>query len=124
MSTYPTTPPLQHRFITVKFADISTQDSVWVVPGFRGRIRKISSVIDNAITVADAGITVEIGGVAVTGAALTVAFTGSGAGTVDFAVVPAGSTNVFAADQAIEVIADGNSTTTAMCWVTLELEPF
>lgn len=124
MSTYPAAPPLTHRFMTVKFADVSAADSVWIVPGFRGRIRKIHSVIDNAITVADANITVEIGGTAVTGAALVVAFTGSGAGTVDTAVVPAGSTNVFTPTQAIEVITDGGSTTTAMCWVTLELEPF
>lgn len=122
-STYPSPPPLHHRFVQTTIADISTAGSAWVVPGFRGRIRKIHSVIDAAITAADAAITVEIGGTAVSGAALTIAFTGSAAGNVDSATVPFGSTNSFAPDEAIEVITDGGSTTASKAVITMELEP-
>lgn len=122
-STYPSPPPVHHRFVTVQLADVSTASSAWVVPGFRGRIRKIHAVIDTAITVADAAITVEINGTAVTGAALTIESTSSAAGDTFSATVPFGSTNSFDVDDAIEVITDGGSTTASKGVFTLELEP-
>ena len=123
MSTYPSPPPLHHRFVQTTIADVSTASSAWVVPGFRGRIKKIHSVIDTAITVADAAITVQVNGTAVSGAALTIAFTGAAAGDVDSATVAAGSTNRFDENDAIEVITDGGSTTASKAVITLELEP-
>lgn len=123
MSTYPAAPPLHHRFLTVVIPDVSTADSIWIVPGFRGRIRKLHSVIDTAISTADAAITVEIGGTAVTGAALTIESTNSAVGDIASAVVPFGSTNSFTAAQALEVITDGGSSTTSKATITLELEP-
>ena len=122
MSTYPKQPPLTHRFVPVDIVDISTASSNWVVPGFRGRIKAIHSVINAAITSANAAITVEIGGTAVAGAALTIATAGSAAGDVDSAVVPVGATNSFTESQAIEVITDGGSSTTSKSRITLELE--
>lgn len=122
-NTYPSTPPLQNRFVTVQLADISTASSAWVVPGFRGQIKKIHSVINGAITSGDAAITVEIGGTVVTGAALTIANASSAAGDVDSVDVAIGSTNRFDVGDAIEVITDGGSTNTVIGVFTLELEP-
>ena len=123
MATYPSAPPLQNKVLTVQIDDISTAGSVWVVPGFRGRIVKMHSVISGAITTADAAITVEIGGTAVSGASLTIANSGSAAGTVDSVTVGQGSTNAFGVSDAIEVITDGGSTGTVVAVITLEVAP-
>lgn len=123
MSTYPAAPPVHHRFINVQLDDVSAGGpSVWVVPGFRGRIRKLHSVVDGAISGADAGITVEIGGTAVSGAVLTITQP-STAGDVDSVTVPFGSTNSFEPDEAIEIITDQASTGTVAAVFTLEVEP-
>lgn len=121
-NTYPRQPPLNHRFMTVDMADISTAGSAWFVPGFRGKIKRIHSVIDGAIATADAAITVEIGGTAVSGAALTIANASSAAGDVDSVDVAVGSTNRFTETDAIEVITDGSSTNTVKAVFTFELE--
>lgn len=124
MSNYPTSPPLQSRFVQVRIDDVSTAQSAWVVPGFRGRIRKASSVIDGALATSDAAITFEIGGTAVSGLSLTLAQSGSAAGDVDQDEVgPLEGTATFDEDQAIEVITDGASTNTVAAVFTLEVEP-
>lgn len=123
MSTYPSAPPLQNKFVQVQLADISTGSSAWVVPGFRGRIKRLHSVINGAISGADAAITVEVGGTAVTGAALTIANASSAAGDVDSVTVAQGSTNRFDQNDAIEIVTDGGSTGTVIGVFTLELEP-
>ena len=117
----PYIPPLQNKFLTVKMPDISTADQVYVVPGFNGRIRKIHSVIDGAITGSDADLTAKIGGTAVTGGLITVAISGSGAGTVDTATPTA--LNYFTSTEAIEIETDGASTNTIGVAITFELEP-
>lgn len=118
---YPVQFPLTWKPVTVRIADVSTAASVWVYPGFRGKIKKVFSVLHGAITVADANVTVEIGGTAVTGAALVIATAGSAAGTVDSATPTA--LNTFTESQPIEVITDGGSTTAMPLEVTLWLEP-
>jgi uridine phosphorylase len=120
-SVYPSPPPLHHRFVTVRLNDVATPSSAWVVPGFRGKIRKITTVIDAAITIADTIMTAEIGGVLVQGSSITIAFTGSAAGTIDSAV-PTGA-NTFTPEQAIEIVTDGAGTGPSAAVVTLELEP-
>lgn len=120
-NTYPSAPPLASRFITVDIDDISTGASFFVVPGFRGEIVKISTVLNGAITNADADVTCEIGGTLVAGSLITIAASGSGAGVVDTAV-PTGA-NVFDEDEAIEVITDGASTGAVKVTVTLECRP-
>lgn len=121
MSTYPSPPPLQNRFLTARIDDISTADQVYVVPGFRGKIKKMYSVIAGAISGADADLTAKIAGTAVTGGVITVAQSGSAAGDVDTAT-PSGA-NTFTESQAIEVETDGASTGTVEVVITLELEP-
>lgn len=123
MSTYPSPPPLQNRFLNVQIADVSAAASSWVVPGFRGRIKTFHCTIQTAITTADAALTIEINGTAVSGAALTIESTGSAAGDTFSVAVPVGSTNSFDVDDALEVISDGGSSTISVGTVTLELEP-
>ena len=119
-NTYPTTPPLSHRFVTVQIEDISTAGQKFFVPGFRGKIKKMSSVINGAIATADADLTAKIGGTAVTGGLITVATAGSAAGDVDTATPSAN--NAFTPTDAIEIETDGASTNTVEVVVTLELE--
>ena len=120
-NTYPTTPPNSRRFLTGQIVSISTADQVYIIPGFAGRIVKIWSVIETAITSNDADLTCKIGGTAVTGGLITVANSGSAAGTVDSATPTA--LNTFTAGQAIEIETDGASSTTSLVTITLELDP-
>jgi hypothetical protein len=118
---YPYVPPLQSVFITTQLADVSAPSTVFVVPGFTGRIKKVWSVLNNAITLADSALSLAIGANNVTGGSWTVPFTGSAAGTVNSAV-PTGA-NVFQNGDAIKITTDGGSTTTSILTVTLEVEP-
>ena len=120
MSTYPKQPPLNHRFMTVQIEDISTAGQKYVVPGFRGKIKNIHSVINGAIATADADLTAKISGTAVTGGVITVTASGSAAGDVDTATPTANHT--FTATEAIEIETDGASTNAVEVVITLELE--
>ena len=112
---------LKTKLVTVPIGDISTAGSVWAVPGIAGTIVKISNVIDTTITTANAGLTFEIGGVAVTDAAITIAFSGSLPGDVDQSTPSA--LNVIAANEAIEIVKDGLSTVASEGVVTFEILP-
>ena len=106
--------------LTVDMSDISTASSVWVVAPYAGKIVKIYSVINGAITVGDAAITVELGGTAVTGAGITIANSGSAAGIVDSSTPTA--LNTVTAGQAIEIISNGGSTDTCRATFTVVIE--
>lgn len=106
----------QTRELTVIIDDISTAGSVFIASPYAGTITSIQSVIDGAITVADAVITSEIGGVTVTDSAITIANAGSGAGVVDSATPSAA--NVLAVGDALEAITDGGSTGTVKGTIT------
>ena len=112
---------LKTKLVTVPIGDVSASGSVWVVPGIAGSIVKISNVIDAAITSADAGLTFEIGGTAVTNGAITIANSGSGAGDVDSSAPTA--LNVITASEAIEIVKDGLSSTASNGVVTFEILP-
>lgn len=91
-----------------QLADVSTADQVYVPVPFGGRAVRVKVAIDAAITVANAVVTVKYAGTSL--GTVTVAFTGSAAGsvfeaTLNGAEVPAGG--------AIEIETDGASTTTA-----------
>lgn len=120
-NSYPSTPPDYHKLITVEIPDISTADQRFVSPGFRGKIKKISSALNGAIATADATLTAKIGGTAVTNGVITVAFSGSAAGDVDTAT-PSGA-NTFTEDQAIEIETDGASTNAVAVVITFEVAP-
>ena len=100
---------LNDYFLTAKVTDISTAGSTFVAVPDGGNIVKIITTIKNAISTADAAITFEIGGTAVTNGAITVTQSGSAAGDVDTSVPTAA--NRVEEDGTIEIISDGASAT-------------
>jgi hypothetical protein len=118
---YPVQFPHNWVPICISMPDVSAAASIWATPGFRGRLRKIVTTLNTAITGADANVTVEIGGTLVAGSAIVVTQSGSAAGDVDTATPT--SANSFTDSQALEVITDGASSTTAILHVVLWCEP-
>ena len=107
---------LNDYFITAKIADISTASSTFVAVPDGGKIIKIITALQGALTSANAGISFEIGGTAVTGGGITVAYSGSAAGDVDTAE-PTGANEV-SEGGTIEMITDGASSGTKKLNVT------
>ena len=99
---------LNDYFLHAAIADISTASSTYVAVPDGGKIIKIITALQGAISGGDAAITFEIGGTAVTGGAITVANSGSAAGDIDTAEPTAA--NVVAEGGSIEMITDGGST--------------
>ena len=107
-------------YLTVKMTTVSTAGSTWIVCPVKAKINKIYSVLNGTIATADAAITVEIGGVAVTNAGITIAYSGSAAGDIDSSTPTA--KNVVNAGQAIEIITSGASTNAIAADFTLVME--
>ena len=107
---------LNDYFLTAKVTDISTAGSTFVAVPDGGNIVKIYTSIKNAITTADAAITFEIGGTAVTNGAITVTQSGSAAGDVDSSTPTAA--NRVEEGGSIEIISDGASATACEMIVT------
>ena len=99
---------LNDYIITTEIEDISTASSTFVAIPDGGKIVKIITALQGAISGANAAITFEIGGTAVTGGAITVAHSGSAAGDVDTATPTAA--NRVEEDGTIEMITNGGST--------------
>ena len=99
---------LNDYFLTAEIEDVSTASSTFVAVPDGGKIVKIITALQGAISGANAAITFEIGGTAVTGGAITVAHSGSAAGDVDTAEPTA--LNRVEEDGTIEMITDGGST--------------
>jgi len=118
---YPYIPDERNVFITAYLADVSTAGQIYVTPGFSGKIVKVHTALNGAIATADAGLTLKIGGTAVTGGTITIAYTSSAAGDVDSCTPTA--LNSFTSTQAIEIETDGASTNTIPVMITLELAP-
>ena len=107
---------LNDYFITAKIADISTASSTFVPIPDGGRVIKILTALQAVIATANGGITFEIGGTAITGGGITVAYSGSAVGDVDTAEPTAA--NEVAEGGTIEMITDGASTNAAVLYVT------
>jgi len=107
---------LNDYFITSTIADISTASSTFVPVPDGGRVVKIITALQGAIGTANAAITFEIGGTAITGGGITVAYSGSAAGDVDTAEPTAA--NEVLEDGTIEMITDGASSNTIKLVVT------
>ena len=107
---------LNDYFLTAEIEDISTASSTFVAVPDGGKIIKIITALQGAISGADAGLSFEIGGTAVTGGCITVAHSGSAAGTVDSSVPTA--LNRVEEDGTIEILTDGASTGAKKCLVT------
>jgi len=98
---------LNDYFVTAEIEDISTASSTFVAIPDGGRIIKIITALQGAISGGNAAISFEIGGTAVTGGGITVAHSGSAAGTVDSAEPTAA--NRVEEGGTIEMITDGAS---------------
>ncbi len=107
---------LNDYFLTSTIADISTASSTFVPVPDGGKVIKIITALQGAIGTANAAITFEIGGTAITGGGITVAYSGSAAGDVDTAEPTAA--NEVAEDGTIEMITDGASSNTRKLVVT------
>ena len=107
---------LNDYFLTSTIADISTASSTFVPVPDGGKVIKIFTALQGAIATANAAITFEIGGVAITGGAITVTQSGSAAGDIDTAEPTAA--NEVAEDGSIEMITDGASSNTIKLVVT------
>ena len=107
---------LNDYFLTAEIEDISTASSTFVAVPDGGKIIKIITALQGAISGADAGLSFEIGGTAVTGGGITVAHSGSAAGDVDTAVPTA--LNRVEENGTIEILTDGGSTGAKKCLVT------
>ena len=107
---------LNDYFLTSTIADISTASSTFVPVPDGGKVIKIITALQGAIGTANAAITFEIGGTAITGGAITVTQSGSAAGDIDTAEPTAA--NDVAEDGSIEMITDGSSANTIKLVVT------
>jgi len=107
---------LNDYFLTSTIADISTASSTFVPVPDGGKVIKIFTALQGAIGTANGGITFEIGGTAITGGGITVAYSGSAAGDVDTAEPTAA--NEVSEDGTIEMITDGASSNTIKLVVT------
>ena len=107
---------LNDYFLTSTIADISTASSTFVPVPDGGKVIKIITSIKNAISSANAALSWEIGGTAITGGGITVTQSGSAAGDIDTAEPTAA--NEVAEDGSIEMITDGSSSNTIKLVVT------
>jgi hypothetical protein len=107
---------LNDYFLTSKITNISASGSTFVPVPDGGKVIKIITSIKNAISSANAALTWEIGGTAMTGSAITVTQSGSAAGDVDTSEPTAA--NDVAEGGTIEMISDGGSSTACECVVT------
>jgi hypothetical protein len=104
-------------FITVQLADVSTASAVLVPISRSCTLTKVTSVINNAITAADAVISVsKTGGTSI--GTFTIANSGSAEGTIDEFTPTLNNTLV--AGNWVKIATDGASSTTAPVTFLLE----
>lgn len=107
------------EIISTFISDVSTADTVYVPVSFAGTVTKVVTVLEGAITLADATITVSNSAASSMGT-ITITQAGSAAGDVD-TLAPA-SNNTVTSDDFITVATDGGSSTTQRLWVTVIIE--
>ena len=110
----------EKAYLTLELDDLSTASSTWLPAPFTGRVNKIKTILHGAITTANATVTMEINGSAVTGSSITVTQSGSAAGDVDTATPSAA--NTFNENDQLEIITDGASDTATRLTIVLELK--
>ena len=112
-------PDLLNTTLNFVIADVSTAGQVYVpIPtGFDGTIIEVQTALATAITGADAGLTLKIGGTAVTNGTITITQSGSAAGDVD-SCSPTGA-NAVRVGEAIEIETDGASSTASVITGTI-----
>jgi len=128
------TTPLRSRMmhVTARIIDVSTAGSgsangrAYIVFKDKCTVKQISTVLDTIITSGDAVLTVYNNSFSpnntqtMSGATVTIANSGSAAGTVDTATPTVnGSTDVITAGSSVSVFSDGGSSTTSPAYVTV-----
>jgi len=96
---------LNEYTLNLDIADVSAEAVYYLLVPYAGTIKSIVSVADSAVLTADVTITAAIGAVAVTGGALTLAFSGAAAG--DIATCAPTAANALTAGQAINFTVTG-----------------
>lgn len=101
-----------------QFTNLSAAaSSIWLPMTTAGKITAVYVTLQNAITVANATVTVKIAGVTATGGSITVTQAGSAAGSI-FSCTPSAA-NTVTAGSALEIHSDGGSTTACVAYVTV-----
>jgi Mg2+/citrate symporter len=104
--------------LTVSFPDVSTADTILVSLPFACTLNRATTILNNAITVADAVVTfINSTGPSTIGS-VTVAQSGSAEGDKD--TLTAAANNSFTAGTHLKITTDGGSTTTAKLLILLE----
>jgi hypothetical protein len=112
-----TTAELNSVYVYTDIVDISTGSSGWVIMPIAGTISAIYTVIDGTIATADAVLSFEISGTAVTDGGITIAYSGSAAGDIDSSAPTAA--NAVTLGSALEVITNGASTNTVKARIVI-----
>jgi len=99
---------LNEQVLTMDIATGSGSTDFYIVAPHAGDITKIYTVIDAAIANANITVTASIAGAAVTGGAVTIAYSGSAAGNIDIASPSAA--NTITAGAAIKLVVAGGTT--------------
>jgi hypothetical protein len=107
------------RVLVATLADVSTASTKALTSGIAGVITKITTYLGGAITVGDSALTFDIGGVAITNSAITVATAGSALGVIDTSSPTAART--LAAGDILTATTDGNSTTAQPLYIVYEV---
>lgn len=110
---------LKKIYLTVDMTDVSAPSTSYLPSPVAGTISKVSVILANAITSANSVITTKIGSTAVTGGAITVAYSGSAAGSV-FSATPTAANTVAVGDN-INFTTDGASSTTSRGTILIEI---
>ena len=109
----------ENTVLSAVIADVSTAETAWVVCPIAGTITRVDTVLEGAITVADATVTVTTAADAAI-ASMVITQSGSAAGDVDSDTSLTNAT--VTAGQALKVKTDGGSTTAQRVWVSILIE--
>lgn len=110
---------LKKIYLSLDMTDVSTASTSYIPSPVAGTISKIYVILGAAITVANSIVTAKIGATDVTDGAVTLAFTGSAAGSV-FSATPSAA-NTVAAGSNINFTTDGASSTTSRGTIVVEI---
>ena len=110
--------PIQHVLISY-LEDVSTAETVYIPIPFAGTITKVTSVLTNAITVANSTVTIKNSAGTSMGT-MTIAYSGSAAGDIDSN--SSLTNNTVTANSFITIETDGASNTSAKLWLSIVLD--
>lgn len=108
------------RYQTKQVADLSAEATYYMTALYAGKITKLSSIIDGAVSSADITLTFSINGTPVTGGVITIATASSAAGDQD-EVTPSAANTVEVGDKISFVVTGGGSGGSPRGEVTVEI---